>query len=69
MTVLVREGLATEAEVDPIASGIQGVAGYETTWIGFPPVMQVWSTRRSIGTVGLSHSFKAGRIPSCRNGA
>ena len=69
MTVLVRAGLATEAEVDPIAAGLQGVAGDETTWIGFPPVMQVWSTRRSIGTVGLSHSFRAGRFPPCRNGA
>jgi len=69
MTVLVREGLATEAEVDPIAAGLQGVAGYETTWIVFPLVMHVSTTRRWIGAVGLSRSFKAGRIPSCRNGA
>jgi len=46
MTVLVRAGLATEAEVDPIAAGLQGVAGYETTWIVFPLVMHVSTTRQ-----------------------
>ena len=40
------EGLARQAEGDQNVAGLQGVAGYETTWIVFPLVMHVSTTRQ-----------------------
>ncbi|MSR59719.1 MAG: class I SAM-dependent methyltransferase [Planctomycetaceae bacterium] len=43
---LVREGLATQEEVDRVAEGLKQVADDETTLFGFPLVAQVWCERR-----------------------
>ena len=42
---LVREGLATQAEVDRIAAEMRRLADDEGTLFGFPLVVQVWATR------------------------
>jgi SAM-dependent methyltransferase len=42
---LVREGLATQAEVDRVAREMMRLADDETTLFGFPLVVQVWATR------------------------
>jgi SAM-dependent methyltransferase len=42
---LVREGLATQAEVDAVAAEMMRLADDETTLFGFPLVVQVWSAR------------------------
>jgi SAM-dependent methyltransferase len=42
---LVREGLATQAEVDGIAAEMMRLAEDEATLFGFPLVVQVWATR------------------------
>lgn len=41
----VREGLATQAEVDAVTAGLMRLAADETTLLGFPLVMQVWAKR------------------------
>jgi SAM-dependent methyltransferase len=42
---LVREGLATQAEVDDVAKEMLRLADDEATLLGFPLVVQVWATR------------------------
>jgi SAM-dependent methyltransferase len=42
---LVREGLATQAEVDRTAAGLKTVADDDTTLFGLPLVMQVWGVK------------------------
>lgn len=42
---LVREGLASQAEVDGVTAGLMSIAADETTLLGFPLVMQVWAKR------------------------
>lgn len=42
---LVREGLATQPEVDRIAREMMKLADDETTLFGFPLVVQVWATQ------------------------
>jgi SAM-dependent methyltransferase len=42
---LVEQGLATQAEVDGVLTGMMRLANDETTMFGFPLVVQVWATR------------------------
>jgi SAM-dependent methyltransferase len=42
---LVREGLATQAEVDEVAEGLLRLADDESTLFGFPLIVQVWAVR------------------------
>jgi SAM-dependent methyltransferase len=42
---LVREGLATQAEVDRVAADLMRLADDEITLFGLPLVVQVWATR------------------------
>lgn len=42
---LVREGLATQSEVDQVGADMMRLADDETTMFGFPLVVQVWGTR------------------------
>jgi hypothetical protein len=42
---LVREGLATQDEVDRVTAGLMTLADDETTLFGFPLVVQVCATR------------------------
>src|SRR5262249_54946552 len=42
---LVREGLASQEEVDLVAADLMTLADDETTLFGFPLVVQVWATR------------------------
>jgi SAM-dependent methyltransferase len=44
---LVSEGLATQEEVDRVASGLKTLADDETTLLGFPLVAQVWAVREA----------------------
>lgn len=42
---LVREGLASQDEVDRVTAGLMNLADDETTLFGFPLVVQVWAKR------------------------
>jgi hypothetical protein len=42
---LVREGLASQEEVDRVTAGLMTLADDETTLFGFPLVAQVWAAR------------------------
>jgi hypothetical protein len=44
---LVREGLATQAEVEAIAAEMMKLADDETTMFGFPLLVQVWASREN----------------------